>query len=165
MTRASAAGRRVMTGVGQLTALAFVAASSGTGPLRSPRDRRCARRGSLWFVGWRSSCTRCCATERSSHSIKGPADPKTGGRIAFLTTEPNAIVAPIHAKTDAGHFDHARGDRCLDDGAHAEGPEHYSVRWLIARSRSLVAAGSRTVSLAPSLWRPDGPQARLVSGA
>ena len=35
--------------------------------------------------------------------------------FAFLTTEPNAIVAP------ARHFDIARRDRRLDDSARAEG--------------------------------------------
>jgi hypothetical protein len=42
-------------------------------------------------------------------------------------------------------FDHARGDRCLDDGAHSEGPDATSVRWLTAHSKSWFAAGSRTV--------------------
>jgi hypothetical protein len=134
MTRASAACRRLMTipGVGQLTALAFVAAiddpsrirrsrdvgaylglvprryQSGevdyVGGISKCRDRRvrtllyeaanvmltrykrqlklkdwafaiaarstCARRGLLWLVVSRSSCTRCRETGRSSHRSK-----------------------------------------------------------------------------------------------
>jgi putative SOS response-associated peptidase YedK len=47
----------------------------------------------------------------------------TNDLFAFLTTEPNAIVAPIHAKAMPVIFDNARGDRCFDDGAHSEGPD------------------------------------------
>jgi transposase len=139
MTRASAACRRLMTipGVGQLTALAFVAAIDDPSRIRRSRDvgaylglvprryqsgevdyigsiSKCGdrrvrtllyeaanvmltrykgqlklkdwafavakrstmrKRGSLWLAAWRSSCTRCCETRRSSSSPK-PGKPR-----------------------------------------------------------------------------------------
>ena len=102
MTTASEACRRLMAipGVGQLTALAFVAAiddpsrirrsrdvgaylglvpkassSSRTGPSPSPDDRPCARRASLWRVASPLSCMRCYAMGRSSSSPK-PCKPR-----------------------------------------------------------------------------------------
>src|SRR5689334_8552881 len=46
--------------------------NSRTGPSRSPSDQRCAKRGLLWLAAWRSSCTRCCETGRSSHRPSPP---------------------------------------------------------------------------------------------
>jgi hypothetical protein len=54
--------------------------NSRIGPLRSPSDKRCERRESLWLAASGSSCTRCFETGQSSHRPK-PAIHKTGGRI------------------------------------------------------------------------------------
>ena len=53
---------------------------------------------------------------------KVKAGETTNDLFAFLTTEPNAIVAPI-IQGDARHSNDARGDRRLDDSARAEGPD------------------------------------------
>jgi len=41
--------------------------------------------------------------------------------FAFLTTEPNAVVAPVHPQGDAGNSDQARRDRALVDRARKGG--------------------------------------------
>jgi putative SOS response-associated peptidase YedK len=46
----------------------------------------------------------------------------TNDLFAFLTTEPNAIVAPIHPKAMPVNPDDAGGGRRLDDRAGSEGP-------------------------------------------